>query len=107
MRLNWFDTNEAQNFGRQLAERFCVECAIPGKGKGHADDKKQERLVHAILSDLRSFLQTHKPNAFKKARLIKSFSACLQENGHDDELAERLTREMILAVSFEGAPLVQ
>jgi hypothetical protein len=98
MLMNWLDASKAQDFGKQLAEKFSATYPILDKKKEKASLKKRAKLLGRLASDVNQFGRTNSLNFYKKAKLGNAFKWTLLEKGYDAEFVDELTKEVILAL---------
>ena len=99
MLKNWFDSSEAEEFGKNLAEMYSATHSIIDRKKEKASTvNKRAKLLGKLTSVVRQFGQTHKLNFFKKAKLGNSFKWALLDKGYDADFVDKLTKEVILAL---------
>ena len=103
--LSWFDAKNAQQFGATLADFYiervpAAEAGEPGKktekkAEKHADRKKQDAL-QKMLAQAEIFKINNKLNLYKKAKLGNAFKWKLLDAGYAAELADELTRIILV-----------
>lgn len=100
MALSWFDASEAEAFGNALAEFYDQKFRAYGKAGSHPNRKmeKQQKLVSQILLQARQFRQGHRLNFYKKAKLGNAFRWKLKDLGHDVDLIDQMTKDLMLAL---------
>lgn len=94
----WFDSSEAERFGSELAEFYDEKVRAVGKAveRKHAD--RQQKLIAQMLLRAQEFKSSHRLNFYMKARLGNAFKWKLRDLGHDVELVELLTKDILLAL---------
>lgn len=100
MALSWFDAREAEAFGNALAEFYNQEFRAHNKTGSHPNRKmeKQQKLVSQVFQQARQFRQAHKLNFYKKAKLGNAFKWKLRDLGHDGELIDQMTKDLMLVL---------
>lgn len=95
----WFDSSEAERFGSELAEFYDgVVRAAGGKADGRKHVGRQQKLIAQVLVRAQQFKMSHKLNLYKKAKLGNAFNWKLRDLGHDADLVELLTKDVLLAL---------
>jgi 16S rRNA G966 N2-methylase RsmD len=99
MLLKWFDANEAQEFGKKLAENYSVKFTVLEQKKEKAATvAKRAKLLDSMTLETKQFGMTHKLNIYKKAKLSNAFKWVLLDKGYDTKFIDELTKELILAL---------
>lgn len=96
--LNWFDAAEAVAFGNTLADSYDAGWReLDGKA-AHKQEDRRRKLVAHVLEQARQFGATHRLNFYKKAKLGNAFRWRLADLGHDKEVIEVMTKDILLAM---------
>lgn len=95
---SWLDAKEAVDFGHELADFYDKHTKSKAMGNGQKAAEKQLKLVAQVLQKAQHFKVTHKLNAYKKARLGNAFKWKLRDLGHDTQLVDSMTRDLLLAL---------
>lgn len=99
MVMDWFNAGEAREFGRNLANMYAAEYSnIDQKKEKAGTVKKRAKLLVKLEQEAKQFGRTHRLNIYKKAKLGNMFKWTLLEKGFDKEFADKLTREVVLAL---------
>lgn len=96
--FSWFDSSEAERFGSELAEFYDEKVRAAGKADGRKNAGRQQKLIAQMLLRAQQFKSSHKLNFYKKAKLGNAFNWKLRDLGHDPELIELLTKDILLAL---------
>lgn len=99
MLLRWFDAREAKAFGEELARYYDSEWRAIGRASASRQEDKQRRLLARVLQKARDFARGHRLNVYRKAKLSNQLKWTLKDLGHDDELIDRLVKEVVLALT--------
>lgn len=92
MLLNWFDADEAKQFGVSLAHSYLEKSASAlSRKKEKAIEKKQEEILGSLVQQIVQFKREHKLNIYKKAHVGNSFKWTLKEAGVDPDYVDQLT----------------
>lgn len=98
--LEWFDTREAEQFARAVADDVTGRLPLPGDGRQNKITTVRLRNAHdAIMARAAAFGRTHKLNWYKKARLGNTFRWELLESGYDKAFVETWTQALLLAIN--------
>lgn len=95
---DWFDASAAEAFGNELAEFYDAKFRANEKAKHQKKQEKQQKLIEQCLQKTRQFKASHKLNFYKKAKLGNAFRWKLKDMGHDEQLIELLTKDVLLAL---------
>ncbi len=72
------------------------------QSKRRADHKKlaekQQKLVAQVLLKAQQFKAMHKLNAYQKAQLGSAFKWKLRDLGHDSQLVDSMTKDLMIAM---------
>jgi hypothetical protein len=93
-----FDASEADEFGKKLAEMFAAKYPIVEDDTVAANMSKRTRVFSKLSIEIQQFMQTHKLNLYKKAKLGNAFKWSLMEKGYKAEFVDELTKQVILAL---------
>lgn len=96
--FSWFDSSEAERFGSELAEFYDEKVRAAGKTDERKNAVRQQKLIAQMLLKAQQFKALHRLNFYKKAKLGNAFNWRLRDMGHDAELAELLTKDILLAL---------
>ena len=99
MLLRWFDAREAKAFGEELARYYDAELRSIGRASASKQDDKQRKLLGRVLQRTQQFAQQHRLNVYRKAKLSNRLKWTLKDLGYDDELIDRLVKEVLLALA--------
>ena len=99
MLLRWFDAREAKAFGEELARYYDSEFRAIGKSSASKQEDKHRRLLGRLLQRAKQFAQQHPLNVYRKAKLSNRLKWTLKDLGYDDELIDRLVKEVLLALA--------
>jgi len=94
----WLDAREVEAFGNELAEFYDAKFRENEKASNHKKAEKQQKLIAQCLQKARQFKTTHKLNFYKKAKLGNAFKWKLRDMGHDGQLIDLLTKDILLAL---------
>lgn len=94
----WFDAREAEAFGNALAEFYDEKSRDQGKATDRKRLSKEHKLLAQMMQQVGNFKAAHSLNAYKKARLGNAFKWRLMDLGHEAELVDALTRDILLAL---------
>ncbi|MFZ2333459.1 MAG: hypothetical protein WAW35_00960 [Sideroxyarcus sp.] len=92
MPFNWFDAQEAKEFGVVLA-RFHIENIPLDKTM---PPTKQQELLNKLFQQMVKFKLDHKLNIYKRAQLGNVFKWELMEAGYDREYVDQITKQLML-----------
>lgn len=98
--LSWFDAKSAQQFGATLAD-FYIERVPAGDDDAKADkksEKKKQEAVNKMVAQAEIFKINNKLNLYKKAKLGNAFKWKLLDSGYPSELADELTRIILVSM---------
>jgi len=98
MVLGWFNAKDADEFGKTLAGFYDEKFRANTQAADRKIATKQQKLVAEILALTAQFKEQHKPNAFQKAKLGNSFKWRMRDLGHNNELIDLLTKDILLAL---------
>ncbi|MBI4989028.1 MAG: hypothetical protein HZC23_09430 [Rhodocyclales bacterium] len=98
MILSWFNAKEAEDFGHGLAEFYDSQSKINAKASNHKAAEKQQKLVSQVLMKAQQFKTNHTLNAYQKAKLGNAFKWKLRDLGHETELVDMMTKDLLLAL---------
>lgn len=98
MILGWFNAREAEEFGNSLAEFFDEKFRANEKARDPKFGAKQQKLVAEVLSRAQQFKAKHKLNAYQKAKLGNTFKWKLRDLGHNTELIDVVTKDLMIAL---------
>lgn len=99
MLLRWFDAREAKAFGEELARYYDSEWRAIARASESKQEDKQRKLLARVLQRARQFASEHRLNVYRKAKLSNHLKWTLKDLGHDDELIDRLVKEIVLALA--------
>jgi poly(A) polymerase Pap1 len=96
MLFNWLDTKEAALKGVKLAENLSTELNKKNNKNIKKEMDSQARALQNtfILAD--QFKRKSSPNFYQKSKLANEFKWRLLELGHDKDLVDALTKELVL-----------
>lgn len=98
MIFEWLNAKEATEFGVMLADHFDQKVREIASASVKKQEAKRQKLVAEVLARARQYKATTKMNAFKKAKLGNAFRWRLSDLGHDAELIELMTKDVMLAL---------
>ena len=98
MVLGWLNAKEAEAFGNSLAEFFDEKFRANTKAKDQKIAAKQQKLVSEVLTKAQQYKAAHKLNAYQKAKLGNAFKWKLRDLGHDSELIDLMTKDLMFAL---------
>lgn len=98
MILRWFDAKEAEEFGNSIAEFYDKRFREIEKTSDNKRLDKQQKLVAQVILKAREFKAAHQLNAYKKAQLGNAFKWKLRDLGHDKELIDLMTKDLMFAL---------
>jgi hypothetical protein len=90
--FGWFDSSEAEAFGRELATYFVEELrgenleSLRGKAKTRA-----EKVMTRANTRIQTFRASHRLNFLQKSKLANTFLWSLKDGGLPEEVANQLT----------------
>lgn len=96
--LTWFDTDEVDEFARALA-RDLIGRLPPLDADKKATPERLRNTHDAILSRASAFARTHKINWYKKAHLGNTLKWELRGAGYDQEFADAMTYDVLVAIT--------
>jgi hypothetical protein len=96
--FSWFDSGEAIAFGAKLAEYYDQEWRALESKAAHKQEEKRGKLVAQVMQQAQQFGRTHKLNAYKMAKLGNAFKWRLLDLGHQKELVDLLTKDVLIAL---------
>lgn len=94
----WLDAREAEAFGNELAEFYDARFRANEKVTNQKQREKQQKLIAQCLQKARQYKASHKLNFYKKAKLGNAFKWKLRDMGHDVQVSDLLTKEVLLAL---------
>lgn len=108
MLKNMFDAKEAEEFGKNLAERFSAAYPMIDQKRESASgnkeglrvkvEERQKKVLARLTADVSQFGKAQSLNFIKKAKLANAFKWNLLELGYEPEFVDLLTKEIILAL---------
>ena len=99
MVLRWFNTGQARAFGEELARYYDEQARAIAASAAHKREGRYRRLLEQALQRARGFQREQALNMLQKARLSNRLKWTLKDLGYDDELVDRLVREVLLAMT--------
>lgn len=96
--LNWFNTKEETAFGETLAEFIDQRLREIGKSGSQKQGDKHQTLISQVLLQAQQFRDSHRLNAYKKAKLGNAFKWKMKDLGHSDELIDQLTKDLLIVL---------
>jgi hypothetical protein len=96
--FSWFDAGEAIAFGEKLAEYYDQEWRVLEGKAAHKQEDKRSKLVAKVLQQAQLFGKAHKLNGYKMAKLGNAFKWKLIDLGHQKELIDLLTKDVLIAL---------
>jgi hypothetical protein len=94
--IDWFNTNEAQKFGTELA-LFFIERIPPQASAGKVKTlSKKKEVLGKMFFKIEHFKHQHTLNFYKKAKFGNAFQWTLKDAGYDSEFTDELTKEILL-----------
>ena len=96
MALGWFDTSEAQDFGKSLAKSFIDRLPPVEKTSSKKFEGKAKEALGKMAKQIATFRSTSKLNFYKKAKLGNAFKWTLREAGYDHAYTDELTEWLML-----------
>ena len=97
--LRWFDASQAGAFGEELARYYDTELRTIAGSSAPKREDKHRKLLGRVLQRAEQFGKSNRPNMFQKAKMSNRLKWTLKELGHDDELIDRLVKEVLLALA--------
>jgi len=98
--FDWFETKETDVFAKALAEDLMGR--IPVRGDERQKKLTPERLRNAeeaIVARATAYGRNHDLNWYKKARLGNTLRWLLTEQGYEQEFADSITHQVLIAVA--------
>lgn len=92
----WFDATEAKKFGEKLAHFMIDRLPKVYGGKEKTFTQKMERVLSQAASQVMTFKQEQRLNAYKKAQLGNAFKWALRDAGFTNEYSDELTKWLIV-----------
>ena len=96
MVLKWFDSSEAENFGKSLAQLLIKKTPVSSKNNKIKGIAKQFDAVDQMYLQLEQFKLGNRLNVYKKAKLGSAFKYELLAAGYDPELVDQVTKGLLL-----------
>jgi uncharacterized protein (DUF924 family) len=98
MLFNWLNTKEAVLTGVKLADNLSTELSKKSNKniKKEMDNQAKALQNTFILAD--QFKRKNSPNFYQKSKLANEFKWRLLELGHDKDLVDALTKELVLRI---------
>jgi hypothetical protein len=96
--FSWFDAGEVIAFGEKLAEYYDQEWRALESKAAHKQEDKRNKLVTQVLQQAQAFGKERKLNGYKMARLGNAFKWKLIDLGHEKELIDLLTKDVLIAL---------
>ena len=96
MALSWFDAREARNFGISLANFYIERIPLDAAGGKDKSIAKRQEVLNKMYQKMALFRLGHKLNIYKRAQLGNAFKWTLKDAGYDPEIADHLTKELLL-----------
>jgi len=108
MSLGWFNSRQAAEVGAALADQFAPPTALQSitRGKKNRAQEKGAAALPELLERAERETRALGLNFFKKATFANSFKWKLLENGVERELADEVTRRLVLHISRSQADSV-
>jgi tetratricopeptide (TPR) repeat protein len=100
--IGWFDSREAAEVGKALAEKFALKAAAPGPNRAGSN---KASALQELLQRADSEARPLRLNFYKKAKLANSFKWQLIEKGVDPSVADNVTQSLILHLSSPSIPV--
>ena len=97
--LNWFDTNEVDEFARALAQDLIGRLPPQVDATKKATPERLRNTREAIVSRTTAFARTHSVNWYKKANLGNTFKWELRGAGYDQQFVDAMTYEVLVAIA--------
>lgn len=102
--FGWFDTAEADQFARAIAEDLMGRIPAPSEYAGKKQSpERMQNAQHAIIVRAQAFARTHKLNWYRKAHLGNTFRWVLLESGYDKAFVDTWTQQVMVAVTAPNA----
>lgn len=98
MLFSWFDAREEYEFGTRLAEFCDQKFREIAKAADSKQEEKRRKLIAQTLQQVSQFAASRRLNIYKKAKLGNAFKWKLADLGHDKELVDTLTKEVLLVL---------
>jgi len=102
--LNWFNARDAVDVGRALADQFTLRTASGSAARGKkAAHKEPAKALNQLLRLADRDTRAQGLNLYQRAKLANSFKWALLETGIDSEMADEVTRTLVLHLSMTQA----
>lgn len=101
--FSWFDTAEADNFARAIADDLMGRMPLPAGGDARLPTAERVRNTEqAIFARAQSFARSHRLNWYTRAHLGNTFRWALLEKGYDKMFVDTWTHNLLVALSRSG-----
>jgi hypothetical protein len=94
--ISWLDARDAQKFGTTLADFFMERIPLEKPNKKIKSIEKKQEVLDKMFTQIQVFKMKNKLNIYKKAKLGNAFKWKLLDAGYDPELADELTKVLML-----------
>lgn len=95
MALDWFDANDAENFGKSLAQFFIKNIPLRSEGMANNALPKQFDTVDKMYLQIEQFKADHKLNIYKKSKLGSAFKFELAAAGYESAFVDQVTKGLV------------
>lgn len=95
MIFNWFDSKDAEEFGKLLAQMIIEKIPVSHDKPTGKALVKQQVMADKFYLQLDQFKSNHHLNVYKKAKLCSSFKFELISAGYEIEFIEQLTSALL------------
>ena len=86
MILDWFNAEEAELFAKEIVREINL-LFPPEQNKGKAiPTKTYQKKFSGLIARTTTFASTHKPNLYKKAKLLNTVKWEMREAGHEEDV---------------------
>lgn len=96
MALKWFDAQDAEKFGRSLAQFFIKKIPLTAENKKIKVINKKLEAVDQMYLQIEQFKLKNSLNVYKKAKLGSAFKYELISAGYKPELVDQVLKGLLL-----------